>query len=82
MTWLVEYAGILITRQKVRPDGRTGFEAVKGKRASLPICGLSEKILYLPAKRVPHRKFDYGIYLGVLQSFNEILVATAAGVVK
>jgi hypothetical protein len=67
MTWLVEYAGVLITRHKVRPDGRTSFEAVRGKKASLPICGFGEKVLYLPAKTVPNRKFDYGVYLGVLQ---------------
>eukprot|EP00972_Heterocapsa_arctica_P094222 13895542-Heterocapsa_arctica.AAC.1 len=50
MTWLIEYAGVLITRRKVKPDGRTGFEAVRSKRASLPICGLGEKILHLPDK--------------------------------
>eukprot|EP00972_Heterocapsa_arctica_P011557 1693072-Heterocapsa_arctica.AAC.1 len=59
MTWLVEYAGVLITRHMVRPDGRTGYEAVRGKRASVPICGFGEKILHLPARTVPHRKFDY-----------------------
>eukprot|EP00972_Heterocapsa_arctica_P036714 5405381-Heterocapsa_arctica.AAC.1 len=48
--WFVEYAGVLITRHKVNPDGRTGFEAVRGKRASLPICGFGEKVLHLPAK--------------------------------
>eukprot|EP00972_Heterocapsa_arctica_P075682 11162978-Heterocapsa_arctica.AAC.1 len=60
MTWLVEYAGVLITRHKVRPDGRTGFEAVRGKRASLPICWFGKKVLDLPSKTVPHRKFDCG----------------------
>eukprot|EP00972_Heterocapsa_arctica_P071633 10582097-Heterocapsa_arctica.AAC.1 len=50
MTWLVEYSGVLITRHKVKPDGRTGFEAVRGKPASLSICGFGEKVLYLPAK--------------------------------
>jgi hypothetical protein len=82
MTWLVEYAGVLTTRHKVKPDGRTGFEAIRGKRASLPICGFGEKFLYQPSKIVPNRKVDYGIYLGVLQASNEILVATADGVVK
>eukprot|EP00972_Heterocapsa_arctica_P034937 5143528-Heterocapsa_arctica.AAC.1 len=60
MTWFVEYAAVLITRHKVKPDGRTGFEAVQGKRASLPICGFGEKVLHLPAKTVPNRRFDYG----------------------
>ncbi len=82
MTWLVEYAGVLLTRHKVRPDGRTGYEAVRGKRASLPMCGFGEKVLFLPAKSVANRRFEYGIYLGVLQSSNELLVATDAGVVK
>jgi hypothetical protein len=82
MTWLVEYAGVLITRHKIRPDGRTGYETVRGKRASLPMCGFGEKVLFLPAKSVPNRRFEYGIYLGVLQSSNELLVATDAGVVK
>jgi hypothetical protein len=27
-----------------------------------------EKVLFLPAKTVPNRKFAYGVYLGVLQS--------------
>eukprot|EP00972_Heterocapsa_arctica_P102444 15096092-Heterocapsa_arctica.AAC.1 len=50
ITWLVGYAGVLITRHKVKPDGRTGFEGVRCTRASLPICGFGEKILHLPAK--------------------------------
>eukprot|EP00972_Heterocapsa_arctica_P108089 15918986-Heterocapsa_arctica.AAC.1 len=50
ITWFVEYAGVLITRHKVKPDGRTGFDAVRGKPASLPICGFGEKVLHLPAK--------------------------------
>ena len=43
MTWLVEYAGVLITRHRVRADGRTGYEHVRGKKASLPVCGFGEK---------------------------------------
>eukprot|EP00972_Heterocapsa_arctica_P020978 3090536-Heterocapsa_arctica.AAC.1 len=79
MTWL---AGVLITRHRVKPDGRTSYEAIRGKRASLPICGFGEQVLQIPSKIVPHRKFDYGVYLGVLQASNEMLVATADGVVK
>jgi hypothetical protein len=68
MTFLVEYAGVLITRHKVKLDGRTSYEAIRGKRASLPICGFGEKVLYLPSKTVPHRRFSDGVYLGVLQA--------------
>ena len=36
----------------------------------------------LAGKGVPNRRAEYGVYLGVLQSSNELLVATDAGVVK
>ena len=51
MTWLVEYAGVLITRHRVRADGRTGYEHVRGKKASLPVCGFGEK--YYTYRRKP-----------------------------
>ena len=65
MTWMVEYAGMLLSRHRVRPDGRTAFEVRRGRKASQPISELGEKILYLPLKTAPHRKFQYGIYVGI-----------------
>ena len=82
MTWLVEYAGLLLSRHKVRFNGKTAYENRRGKRASMPICQFGEKILYLPLKTVPHRKFQYGIFVGIQQKSNEVLVATEEGVVK
>ena len=31
---------------------------------------------------MPHRKFQYGIFVGIQQKSNEVLVATEEGVVK
>ena len=82
MTWTVEYAGMLLSRHRVRPDGRTASEVRRGKKASQPICELGEKILYLPLKTAPDRKFQYGIYVGTQAKSSEVAVATPEGVVK
>ena len=44
--WLIEHAGVLISRHKVWNDGRTAYETIKGKRASTPLCGFAERIMF------------------------------------
>ena len=34
--WLVEYAAVLLNRGQVSQDGKTAYERLKGKAASLP----------------------------------------------
>eukprot|EP00972_Heterocapsa_arctica_P009602 1415713-Heterocapsa_arctica.AAC.1 len=53
MTWLVEYAGVLTTRRKVKPDGRTGFEAVRGKRHLCQSAGLARRSCTYRLRRYP-----------------------------
>ena len=41
--WLVEYSAVLVNRGQVGKDGKTAYERLKGKPASLPECSLVRK---------------------------------------
>ena len=77
--FMVEYAGVLISRHKVNEDGRTGFETIKNKKAALPICAFGEKVMYLPSKSAAVRRWQYGAYLGIISRTNEFVVSTETG---
>ena len=48
LTWLCEYAGLLLNRLEVSSDGKTSYERVKGKPAQVlwkfPVHGLDQKM--------------------------------------
>ena len=44
MPWMIEYAGVLLNRYNVGADGKTGYERLKGKVASLPGLEFGERV--------------------------------------
>ena len=68
--WLVEYAAVLLNRGQVGSDGKTAYERLKGKTASIPGLQFGERILgksNVPSyKRKEKMDSDWtdGIFLG------------------
>ena len=88
LAWIIDYAGILITRMKVGTDGKTAYQRLKWKKATNQVTAICEKVLYMPNKKSGSRlnklepKFKYGILLGVSPATSESLVGTADGVYR
>ncbi len=85
--WMVRHAGYLITRCRVREDGKTAMQKMKGRRINTPLLPFAEIVLFkLP--KVSHMpgdfqdKFEAGVWLGCTVRSGEHLVATANGVYK
>jgi hypothetical protein len=85
LPWLVRHAGSMISRTRRGADGRTAFELRKGRcyRRRLPPFG--EKVLYLEAGKLKSQlqdRWHEGIFLGVQDRSDEVLVGTREGVFK
>ena len=88
LAWIIDYAGILITRMRVGTDGKTAYQRLKGKKATNQVTAIGEKVLYMSNKKSGSRlnklepKFKYGIWLGVSPATSEAVVGTADGVYR
>ena len=82
MLWLVQYAGVLLTKYAVHDDNTTAYQQLHGKRATERLCELGGRVLfYVPKRR--RKKMDMiwtaGIYLGTTLTSNEAYVALPDG---
>ena len=86
--WLVEYAAVLLNRGQVGQDGKTSYERLKGKPASLPGMQFGERLLWrtnIPAGDRRNRmdtQTSEGMYLGQRKVSGEYLVGSAEGVFR
>ena len=86
--WLVEYAAVLLNRGQVGQDGKTAYERLKGKAASVPGMQFGERLLWrtnIPARDRRNRmvtQTSEGIYLGQRTVSGECLVGSAEGVCR
>ena len=86
LPWVIEQSAQLRNRFQLGPDGRTGVERLRGRAISRPIFHVGEKVLYLPLK--PARdgdygaKFEYGVYLGCMNSNGQAIIGTASGTLR
>ena len=67
LKWLVQYAGIILTKYATHDDGTTSYQQLHGKRATERLCEFGELVLfYIPKAR--RAKLDMawtiGVYLG------------------
>ena len=68
--WMIEYAAVLLNRCQVGEDGKTSYERLKGKAASIPGLEFGERMLWrstAPAKDRKHKLdsvWKDGIFLG------------------
>ena len=87
LPWLTQYAGQLITRTHVYPDGRSGWSKVTG-RHEFPkqFVPWGEKVHYIAGggkfKPGIAPKWVEGIFVAMIDASNEYVVATVAGCVK
>ena len=85
--WLIRHSGCLITRCRIRPEGRTSFEMIRGQRPHSQLAEFGEIVMF----RIPHTKlspgkieeqWDDGVYLGFDMRSCESLIGTSVGVFK
>ena len=85
LPWMVKHAGALLARGQKGADGRTAYELRKGRPFKRPLPAFGEKVLWLepgkPKSRLTDRWLE-GIFVGLHDDSDEILVATENGVLK
>ena len=78
--WMVRHAACLITRCRVRPNGRTSMEIMKGRRTNSRVAEFGETILFkIPKTSSTHNfedQWDAGVYLGFDMRSTESLIGT------
>ena len=86
LAWLAEYAGTLLRRFTVRPDGSTPYQAVKGRKSRRCIVPFFEKIWWKPLRTDGRSNIDArveeGYYIGIRDSSDEAIIATPNGLTK
>ena len=86
LLWLIEYASAVLNRHEIGRDGRTPYQRLRGKEFKMKLPCFGESVFYKPIKNPGTRvnkldpKFQEGVYLGVREGTNEMLIGTPAGV--
>ena len=84
---MVRHAAHIINVCRVRPDGRTAWQAMKGRRTNSKLLPFAETVLFKIPK-THHRigsfenRWEIGCWVGVVARSGEQLVATPTGVYK
>ena len=85
--WLVRHAAHTITSSRIREDGRTAYQLMKGRRSNVRLVPFCETVLFKTPK-TQHKLGDFenrwerGVWLGFVMRSGEHLVATKAGVFR
>ena len=59
MQWLIRWAAMLLSRYKVGPDGKTGYERRRGRKCRIPLAAvLGEGMVPQTGKDRGRNKFD------------------------
>ena len=86
LPWLVRYPAMFINLARQGEDGRSAYERRMGKRYLRELPDMGEFMCYLKPESRGVEKADTrwgdGIYVGIREESNEILVATNKGVIK
>ena len=82
--WLVRHAGHLITRCRVRENGRTSYQMMKGRRSNAKLVPFGEVVLFKIPK-TQHKvgsfedRWETGVWIGFIMRTGEHVVATSKG---
>ena len=85
--WIIRHAGHLINLCRVRDNGRTAFQLMKGRRTNAKLVPFGESVLFKIPK-TDHRvgkfedRWEAGCWVGFLTRTGEHLVATGKGAFK
>ena len=85
--WLVRHAGSIITMCRIRSNGRTAFQLMKGRRSNAKLVNFAESVIFkIPKTSQRVGKFEdrweIGIWVGITMRTGEHLVATCQGVFR
>ena len=84
--WMVLHAARTLNRYHVSSDGKTAYRRWKGKDFKRDIAEFGESVMYLKPGTEGRDKFcarwERGIWLGIRDETNEIIIGTELGVVK
>ena len=85
--WMIRHAGHIITRCWVRPNGKTAYQMIKGRRSNVHLKEFGEAVYFripetknLPGKFEP--RWEEGVYVGFNIRTGEDLVSTDRGVFR
>ncbi len=85
--WMVRHAAHTITQSRVRENGRTAYQLMKGRRSNAKLVPFAETVLF----KVPHtqhkvgdfeNRWEQGVWLGFVTRSGEHLVGTERGVFR
>ena len=86
MAWMIRWAAELISKYSIGEDGKTPYERLRKEDCVTPLVAFGETVMYLPLKTVHRNKGTpakrIGVWLGVSERTEEVLVGTKRGVVK
>ena len=85
--WMVRHAGHLLTRCRVRENGRTAFQMMKGRRSNAKLVPFGEAVLFKIPKTQRkvgdfEDRWEMGVWVGFMMRSGEHLVGTAKGVFR
>ena len=87
MPWLVRHAAHILTKYKIKSNGRTAFQLMKGRRGNSKMLPFGETVLFKIPK-TQHKVGDFedrwerGTWLGFMMRSGEHLVGTSKGVFR
>ncbi len=85
--WMIRHAAHVITKCRVREDGRTSYQLMKGRRCNAKLVPFAEVVLFKIPK-TQHKIGDFedrwerGVWLGFIMRSGEHLVGTSRGVFR
>ena len=85
LPWLVRDAASMISRTRRGVVGRTAFELRRGKPYKRQLLPFGDKVMYLAAGKLKSKLSDRwceGLFLGVQDRSDEVVIGTGDGVVK
>ena len=69
----------MISRHRVHSNGRTAYEAIRGKRCNVPVCGFAEKVMFRKAPTAKDCNWKPGICVGNVRISDESVVVNEQG---
>ena len=87
LTWLIEYAGVLINRYEVGHDGKTPYERTRGKVSKMIGLEFGEAIEFRRQPQGLRRAkleslWERGLFIGYKSQSGEYMIATCNGTTK
>ena len=86
MSWLIRWAGELISKYSIVDDGKIAYERIRGEPCVVPIVPFGEAVMYLPLRTIKQNKGEatrqMGVWLGTVERTEETLIGITRGIIK